>query len=282
MKLAFIKYFMAATIVVISIFFSTRLTRIDTSSLLIVRASVQAAGVENAPSDLSQKELERRIDITKDTFQAVLELNPHSGWGHYLYAKFLFNHLLFQKAVDEYQFSLRYFDSMDIYKELGITYYYTKDYQKALDNMNIFQSLINTDNQSYKIKGNCLYELERYRAAIDAYRISVEMHDDFNVWNYIGVCHSHLGEFEQALEPFEEAVRMNPNESAIYKNLAALYGYRLKPENRDYLKAIDSYQRHLLLAPHDPENTKIFRRLKFLAARDRAVKKERLRNKNTK
>jgi len=203
--------------------------------------------------------------LIEETYKNGLKNAPEYGWGHYLYAKFLFNQVLLQRAYESYQNAFRYFDSIDLYKETGITLYYLKEPEKALKYLNSYLHFLDNDPVALQIAGLCNLELQQYAVAADLLSKSLAIREDANIWNFLGVCHSYQKEYEKSLKPFEKAVELDPKLAPVYKNLAALYGYQLP--KKDYQKAYESYQKYLLLNPSDPENRIILRRITYLKLR---------------
>jgi len=57
-----------------------------------------------------------------------------------------------------------------------------------------------------------LYRCDRTRAALERYHAAVERdHDYIEAWTQLGCLHAELGEFEQALDAFEVALRVHPD-----------------------------------------------------------------------
>ena len=253
-------------ILLVSILFATYLTIIASSNYFIKKGKIYSETLEilkkkKEPSNI----LNKYKDMAENYFSIGLKLNSENGWGHYLYAKFLFYNVLLQQALDEYLRCFKTFDNIDLYKEVGITYYYLKKPQKAIEYLKKYLKLIDGDYIAYQMMGHCYFSLRKYKTAILYYSKAVDLKEDAQIYNRIGVCLSYLGRFEEAVDPFEKVVDIDPNFAPVYKNLAALYGYRLK--NKDYKKAYEAYQRYLLLNPYDPENKIILGRIQYLKYR---------------
>jgi len=57
-----------------------------------------------------------------------------------------------------------------------------------------------------------LYRCGRTRAALERYHAAVERdHDYIEAWTQLGCLHAELGEFEQALDAFEVALKVHPD-----------------------------------------------------------------------
>ncbi len=217
-------------------------------------------------------------EMARDYFTRGLELFPVYGWGHYQYGRFLYYSIVLeedfqekalQEALEQYKICKQNFDNIDIHKEMGITYYYLEEYEKAKEYLYNHLKLVAGDVTTLQMLGHCHFEVEEFEDAIEYYSRSLELKEDANIYNYIGVAYSHMRDFENALEPFERAVELDPNLAPVYENLAALYGYRL--EEKDYQKAVECYQKYLILEPDTPDKRVIERRIRYLNHRAEQV-----------
>lgn len=198
----------------------------------------------------------------REYFQTGVELFPVYGWGHYLFGKHLYYSIQLEDALEQYKLCLEIFDNIDIHKNIGITYYYMEEYEKAKEYLNNHLKLVSADATTLQMLGHCYFDQAEYNEAIEYYTRSLQIREDANIYNFIGVAYSHMRDFESALEPFEKAVELDPNLAPVYENLAALYGYRL--QEKDYKKAVECYQKFLILEPDTPDRRVIERRIRYL------------------
>jgi ribosomal protein S12 methylthiotransferase accessory factor len=97
----------------------------------------------------------------------------------------------------------------------------------------------------YSYLGVCLKEMEHYREALDVLRKGIAVDSDrTDLHNLAGFCHFKLKEHEQAIESFQEVLRLNPSSGIDYANIATNYR-----ELGDREKAVAYYQMALEIDP---------------------------------
>ncbi len=257
-----IRLLLIITIVSLSLFFSTYLSRMNAGSYYILLGRQLSDQIEYLQKTTYTGDLSAQKDQAREYFETGISLFPMYGWGQYLYGKYLYYNILLDEALEQYTLCLENFDNIDIHKDIGITYYYMQEYDKALHYLNNHLKLVAGDATTLQMIGHSYFAKEEYEKAIEYYSRSVEIQEDANIYNFIGVAYSHLRDFENALAPFERAVELDPNLAPVYENLAALYGYRL--QEKQYEKAIESYQKFLILEPDTPDRRVIERRIRYL------------------
>ncbi|MDD3574456.1 tetratricopeptide repeat protein [Methanospirillum sp.] len=104
--------------------------------------------------------------------------------------------------------------------------------------------------QDWIDQGSRFAKDELYVEAVDAYSHSIRL-DPINpkVWTFRGIALQHLGRQQEAMNDFDEAIRLNPDESGAWQGKASSY-----VENGQYKLAIKAAERSLELA--GPEDKK--------------------------
>ena len=97
---------------------------------------------------------------------------------------------------------------------------------KAIDHAAFFgpDTLIHFDAISLNISGDRLYQLNRYKMALNEYQKGLEIEPvNINLVNSLGVCFGVMGQLDKAKLEFEKAIKINPNEVMVIYNIGLLY-----------------------------------------------------------
>ncbi len=96
-------------------------------------------------------------------------------------------------------------------------------------------------------KGNELYDLKRYEEALEAYNRAIQLApNDALAYHNKGYALDDLKRYEEALEAYTRAIELDPNDAVTYYNK----GYTLRNLKR-YEEALEAYTRALELDPND-------------------------------
>jgi tetratricopeptide (TPR) repeat protein len=72
--------------------------------------------------------------------------------------------------------------------------------------------------------GVSYYESGQYQQAIEAYKHAVRLNAEYADANYnLGMAYSSLGQYKEAIEAYKKAIRINPDYEAAYYNLGHAY-----------------------------------------------------------
>lgn len=113
----------------------------------------------------------------------------------------------------------------DILKDLAISYYYKRDYEKALDEVKILLDRDDADVVSFQIAGNVYKALEEVKECEKVYKAGLKKFPDS------GPLYSEYGELLWAKKDFsaidlwEKGIRIDPACSGNYYNAALFYFY---------------------------------------------------------
>ncbi len=157
-------------------------------------------------------------------------------------------------AMEEYDKALKYQEAYrdaneklaDYYKDRYTSTYDLEDYQKA---MVYLQRQLNYKESCYYLveKGRLYMSAYRLEEAIETFEKALELEpDDWASHNNIGCCYKYLGQFEKAVQCLEKAVEcMGDSKSVLpYSNMADCY-----EAMGDYKKAIWCYEEDLKMFP---------------------------------
>ncbi|XP_076365084.1 Bardet-Biedl syndrome 4 isoform X1 [Tachypleus tridentatus] len=126
---------------------------------------------------------------------------------------------------------------------------------KIQESLELFQtcSILNASGENLKQVGRSLYLLGRHSAAIDVYEEAVKLTpNDWEIFHNLGVCCVRLKEFDKAKENFQRALSYHPQDQ-IFASLGELMLYQ-----GDVKGAISVYKKAVELSPENPTlNTKL-------------------------
>jgi tetratricopeptide (TPR) repeat protein len=105
------------------------------------------------------------------------------------------------------------------------------------------------DDDFWYRKGNALFDLKRYEEALEAYEKAIELNpeDAADAWNGKGSALEALGRYEEALEAYEKAIELNPEDAADawYDKGDALF------DLKRYDEALEAYEKAIELNLED-------------------------------
>ncbi|MBE9592380.1 MAG: tetratricopeptide repeat protein, partial [Proteobacteria bacterium] len=98
---------------------------------------------------------------------------------------------------------------------------------------------------SYNNRGNAYYELKKQEKAIEDYNKAIELNpEDAMAYNNRGAAYAKLKKQEKAIEAYNKAIELNPEDATAYNNRGTTY-YELKKQE----KAIEDYNKAIELNP---------------------------------
>ncbi|MEP6570477.1 MAG: tetratricopeptide repeat protein [Acidobacteriota bacterium] len=152
----------------------------------------------------------------------------------------------YQQAVDDYQYAIRLRPSFArAYVELGDAYRGLGQYAQAEEAFKKASSLEDESCASCGL-GLTYYKLGRYEYAEKAFKRSIELNrNDICGYDQAGRMYYDLGKYSQAIAIFEQEVKLQPNAPA-YLYLGNAYAY-----SEHFNAAIQAYEKALLLQPNE-------------------------------
>lgn len=132
------------------------------------------------------------------------------------------NYYLGKNPKDDYAYYL-----------MSKNYVYMNDFNKAKESIYKAISLCNCREYREEL-GRINYQSEDIQDALDAFQSSLSSETSPEIYNYIGMCHYNLHDFNKAIHNINKAISMPDTRVLYYYNLAQIY-YTLK-DNTNYLR----------------------------------------------
>jgi serine/threonine-protein kinase len=140
------------------------------------------------------------------------------------------------------------------YNELGIFFFNRGQNEKALGQFQSALELLPGSATLHTNHGNTLYALNRMDDAMEAYRQAIRLHPLPQAFNGLGTALFFQGRYAEAVEKFERAVGLSPNNAGLLGNLGDAYRWTPGAESKAaaaYDKAIELMKKDLALMPDD-------------------------------
>ena len=96
------------------------------------------------------------------------------------------------------------------------------------------------DSLPYRNEGDDLSTIGYYQEAIEQYDEAIRIDpQDANTYNGRGLAYGGLGQYERAIQDYDEAIRLNPQDADAYYNRGAAYNAlgKSREAERDFAKA---------------------------------------------
>jgi len=190
----------------------------------------------------------RQFAEAVSAFKKVIALTPGSADGHALLGD-AYRHLRrYSESLAEYKKAV-VLDPASVRAYRGMAWLYhfeLKEHGNALSACKTAVALAPTDPYLHWLMASSYGELGRYTSAIAAYRKSLALKKDANVYAWLGNTYAKAARFTEAAEAYEKSLELEPN-AKKYTVLAILY------DRADRLTdAIAAYRKSLALKL-DPE-----------------------------
>jgi len=198
--------------------------------------------------NLSADDMEKKHERTKQLLIQQIKEDPANGFARMNLVRIYRNQKLFDKAIEEAQTALET-------SPLKITPDHRQMIKCDMANCMIQLSRFdeaekicleviekNPENLDIIFTLALIYQMtERYQEAISRYRQFLMTHRDeirhtrFNLlivdtytssdraWNNMGICHHKLGQMDEAINAYQQAIEENPETNVFYINLAHAY-----------------------------------------------------------
>ncbi len=160
----------------------------------------------------------------------------------------------YQSAIDSYKDIIkRNPGNVWSYHYLGECYRKLEQYENAEVAYTQAIEVDSNEWQHYRYRGDTYRLMKDHEKAIKDYQTAIDSKPKKNLqkaWNchYIGFCQYELGEYENAITAYKEAIRLNPGEQSHYHYLGNVYrkqailAQKSKNEKPYYHKAITQYE----------------------------------------
>ena len=136
----------------------------------------------------------------------------------------------------------------------ALAFYQINSFSKALADLSKFlevnaERTPETENRATILKASCLFELKRYREAIELYDVVIKNNPSLaEAFCNRGVSYQKLGQKKNALEDFSKAVKLNAQDKSSLYN----YGLALQ-EMGDGITAIEQFSKVIALEPNNED-----------------------------
>ncbi len=128
---------------------------------------------------------------------------------------------------------------------LGIIYYQSKEYDKAIEAYEEAVKINPKDDSAYNNMGSAYANKKEYDKAIEAYKKAIEINPKYDSAYYnMGIAYDDKKEYDKAIDAFEKAIEINPKYADAYNNMGNAY-YNKK----EYDKAIEVYKKAIEINP---------------------------------
>ena len=131
-------------------------------------------------------------------------------------------------------------DARELFKKLG-----RRDWVRKCD------GLLQGDNNNivyakvWSNRGVALANLGKYQQAIECFDKAIEINpNDVNIWNSKGTAFHYQSKYQQAIECFDKAIEINPNDADAWYNKGVALHYLTKHKD-----AIECYDKALTINP---------------------------------
>jgi tetratricopeptide (TPR) repeat protein len=109
--------------------------------------------------------------------------------------------------------------------------------------------IISNDPNTWNNKGKTLYRLGEYDEAIKAFDEAIRLDPNYaKAWNNKGIVLKNQGKYDEAIKAFDEAIRLDPTIAATWNNKGSTYVRQGK-----YNEAIKAYDESIRLDPEDAD-----------------------------
>lgn len=133
-----------------------------------------------------------------------------------------------EASVERFNVVLSQFpDDANAHLGLGTAYYALRDYDRAIEELQIASKDEFNKPLAYFTLGNLYVEQRRYDLAIDAYmQAATSVPDYYDPHVGLAQVYINVGEFEEALQSLERAVALQPENSLSYIFLSGVYSWQ--------------------------------------------------------
>jgi len=200
---------------------------------------------------------EKNADFTKEAYELcaiMIRMHPTSAEAHSMYAEFLYRDKKQKEARDEYTLATKYdknrFDTwnrlMFLNSELG-------DYAALEVQSNEAIELFPNQAFPYFYNGFANIQLKKYEKATESLRDGIEFVYDNNplllqFYANLGIAYNYLNEHEKSDKAFDDALKVDPDDTSILNN----YAYFLSLRKKSLEKAEKYSRRSNEIAPNNP------------------------------
>ncbi len=109
----------------------------------------------------------------------------------------------------------------------------------------LFINIFKKPSIYYYNMGNSYYNKGEYDRAIEAYQQAIKLNPKDNMaYNNMGINYDKKGDYDRAIEAYQQAIKLNPKDDSAYYNMGNSYA-----KKGEYDRAIEAYQQAIKLNP---------------------------------
>jgi len=155
----------------------------------------------------------------------------------------------YEKAHEDVDVAIRYNYRLEwAYNIKGNIYRYQGQPDKAVEYYDKGIALDKYYSYYYINKADALYNLEKYREAIETVNKSPEKNETGEEFKIRAKCYYMLTDYPNAINEITQYININPKEKSGYEYRGDYHKY-----NNEYAKALADYKKCLRLSPDDPD-----------------------------
>lgn len=188
----------------------------------------------------------KRWDDAISNYNVGISMNDKDDWGFYGLANALMAKDNPDKAIENYLKAIQIRPQLIYYDHIGDAYRALNYLGKAVDYYKQALGLRANDVWAHNGLGLCFLSLKDYESAIKHFKQAVRHSSPkYSIYYFnLGVAHSNLGEHDKAIENYEEALNLDPDD---YKTLAGLGDSKVR--KKQYEDAIKHFDKAISLNP---------------------------------
>lgn len=189
-----------------------------------------------------------------DADRKIMALDKKDTVSRLRYANFVMKSGAFKESKDVYrELAVLTPKNPDIFSNLYEICLKTNDKAGAVENLRQLLKLKPNYGEGYKDLGNLLYEMKDSDGALDAYRAAIKADPAIKGFykKFAGLLMDKKASEQEILTVLNSAVKANEADEEIYQTLGEIY-----QNKKDYIKAMDNYQKALQINPKNLENLK--------------------------
>lgn len=226
-----------------------------------------------------------KIDSAIEEFECAIELQPVSDDAYKWAGQCWQRKGNMEKAVKCFQTAIHirpgYWEN---YNRLGTCYYFFGRYRDAAEQFRRVITIQPDSSLGYNKLGGIYNLLGLYKDAVNMHQRAIEIYPNPSSYTNLGTDYFYLERYEEAIEAYRAAIRMDPRDDLLYRNIGDAY-LRVGREaeaHEQFETAIELLRKHLQVAPDDAQKlgrlavcqAKLLRRAEALQSIERATELE--------
>lgn len=146
--------------------------------------------------------------------------------------------------INKYNKRLEKLNDPNLYWQKGLEYYNNQDFNNAIAQFKIVQSLSPDFIDVYSALGYSQFALQDYNSALSNFNRAIETKPDKDMYGIRGWCKYYLSDYYGAVSDFSQQINRDPANPVAYYNRGSA-----KSELKDYYGAINDYEKALEMNP---------------------------------